>query len=696
MRLFFILLLFCCFVVISCSSQNDNPFFSDYNTPFGVPPFEQIKTEHYVPAFTIGMEQEQEEIDAIANNPDPATFENTIVAMEKTGKILKKAQHVFFNILESNTSEELQNIAKAMAPKFSKHRDNINLNEKLFNRIKTVYGKRLGLGLNTEQKTLVEEYYKDFQRGGANLPPDKKDKFRKINEQLSLLSLKFGDNVLGEINRFEMVLEKDDLDGLPESLILSAKEAAKEKGYEGKYLFTIHKPSMIPFLQNSTRRDLKEKIYKAYTNKGNHDDDLDNKAIVLKMANLRIERAHLLGYKSHADYVLEVTMAENPENVYKLLNQLWKPALKRAGAELKELQKMIDTEEKPFKLESWDWWYYAEKLKKAKYDLDENTLKPYFKLENVRQGAFDLANKLYGITFTELTDIPIYHKDVKVFEVKESNGAHIGLLYTDYYVRTSKRGGAWMDAFQSQSRIEGNKYPIIVNVCNFPKPAGDMPSLLSLDNVQTLFHEFGHALHGLLSNCTYPKLAGTSVPRDFVEMPSQIMENWVTEPEMLKLYAHHYETDEPMPDELIKKMQKASLFNQGFATVEYLAASFLDMNWHTLEETTELDVNKFEADFLNSIGLMPEIISRYRSTYFQHIFSGGYSAGYYSYIWSAVSDADAFAAFQENGLFDKKTAASLRENILSAGGKENPMILYKRFRGREPKIDPLLIRRGLK
>jgi len=696
MRLFFILLLFCCFVVISCSSQNDNPFFSDYNTPFGVPPFEQIKTEHYVPAFTIGMEQEQEEIDAIANNPDPATFENTIVAMEKTGKILKKAQHVFFNILESNTSEELQNIAKDMAPKFSKHRDNINLNEKLFNRIKTVYGKRLGLGLNTEQKTLVEEYYKDFQRGGANLPPDKKDKFRKINEQLSLLSLKFGDNVLGEINRFEMVLEKDDLDGLPESLILSAKEAAKEKGYEGKYLFTIHKPSMIPFLQNSTRRDLKEKIYKAYTNKGNHDDDLDNKAIVLKMANLRIERAHLLGYKSHADYVLEVTMAENPENVYKLLNQLWKPALKRAGAELKELQKMIDTEEKPFKLESWDWWYYAEKLKKAKYDLDENTLKPYFKLENVRQGAFDLANKLYGITFTELTDIPIYHKDVKVFEVKESNGAHIGLLYTDYYVRTSKRGGAWMDAFQSQSRIEGNKYPIIVNVCNFPKPAGDMPSLLSLDNVQTLFHEFGHALHGLLSNCTYPKLAGTSVPRDFVEMPSQIMENWVTEPEMLKLYAHHYETDEPMPDELIKKMQKASLFNQGFATVEYLAASFLDMNWHTLEETTELDVNKFEADFLNSIGLMPEIISRYRSTYFQHIFSGGYSAGYYSYIWSAVSDADAFAAFQENGLFDKKTAASLRENILSAGGKENPMILYKRFRGREPKIDPLLIRRGLK
>jgi len=454
---------------------------------------------------------------------------------------------------------------------------------------------------------------------------------------------------------------------------------------------------MLPFLQYSENRSLREKIFKAYINKGNNNDELDNKDTLAKIAALRVERANLLGYKTHADYVLENNMAKKPENVYKFLEQLWKPALKIAKKEARELQKMISKEGHDFKLQPWDWWYYAEKLKKAKYALDEEMLRPYFKLENVREGAFSVAGKLYGIQFIERKDIPKYHEDARVFEVKEADGSHIGILYTDYFPRASKRGGAWMNSFRKQSRLHGKEiYPVITNNGNFSKPTGGKPALISSEEVITLFHEFGHGLHGLLSDCTYNRLSGTSVSRDFVELQSQIMENWAFEPEVLKMYAKHYETGEVIPQELIDKLEKARHFNQGFVTVEYLAASFLDMDWHTLTEAKELDADEFEEASLNKIGLIPEIIVRYKSPYFNHIFSGGYASGYYSYIWAEVLDADAFQAFKETSLFDQKTAQSFRENILERGGTEDPMVLYKRFRGAEPKVEYLLKKRGLK
>ena len=567
----------------------------------------------------------------------------------------------------------------------------------MFQRVKAVYEGRDQLDLSVEQGTLLEKTYRDFVRGGANLDAEKKAELREINKELSLLSLKFGENVLEENNRFEMVIEDEaDLAGLTEAAITGAAEAATERGHEGKWVFTLHKPSLIPFLQYSEKRELREQMFKGYINKGDNGDDLDNNETLARMASLRVKRAHLLGYPTHADFVLEKNMAKQPDRVYQLLDRLWAPALVRARQEAAEFQEMIRREGHDFKLQPWDWWYYAEKVKKAKYDLDDAELRPYFQLENVQSGAFDIANKLFGITFEERTDIPIYHEEVKIFEVKEADGSHIGLLSTDYYPRASKRGGAWMSSFRKQSRPGGvGVTPVILNVLNFSKPTGDKPALLSLEEVETLFHEFGHALQGLLSNCTYERLSGTSVPRDFVELCSQIMENWATEPEVLKSYARHYETGEPIPDELIKKIKKSSHFNQGFATVEYLAASFLDMDWHTLTDAEERTPDEFESASLSKIGLIPEIVTRYRSTYFRHIFAGGYSAGYYSYIWAAVLDADAFQAFKETSLFDRETALAFRKNILETGGTEDPMTLYVRFRGHEPKIDALLKRRGL-
>jgi len=682
----------------ACSKQGKNPFFSDYNTPFNTPPFEKIKEEHYLPAFNEGIKQQQKQIDAIANNSEVPTFKNTIEAIENSKPLLTKVRNVFYNMTSANTNDELQRIAKEVAPLLSKNRDDINLNEKLFKRVKAVYENKDKLNLSVEQNMLLEKYYKDFVRGGANLDEEKKGKLREINKELSVLTVQFGENILKENNVFELVIEKEeDLAGLPETVITGAAETAKEREHEGKWVFTLHKPSMIPFLQYSEKREFREKIFKAYINRGNNNNELDNKANSSRIATLRVEKAILLGYKTHADFVLENNMAKQPENVYELLNRLWVPALKIAKKEAKELQDMIYKEGKNFKLEAWDWWYYAEKLKKAKYDLDDEALRPYFKLENVRDGVFAVANKLYGIQFVEITDIPKYHEVVKVFEVKEADGSHIGILYTDYFPRASKRGGAWMNSFRKQSRQEGKEVtPVICNVCNFSKPTGDKPALLSFEEVTTLFHEFGHALHGLLSNSTYKKLSGTSVPRDFVELPSQIMENWASEPEALKMYAKHYETGEVIPQELIDKLKNASHFNQGFATVEYLAASFLDMDWHTLTEAKEYDALEFETNSLNKIGLIPEIVVRYRSPYFNHIFSGGYSSGYYSYIWAEVLDADAFEAFKETSLFDKKTAQAFRKNILEAGGTEDPMTLYKRFRGAEPKVEALLKRRGLR
>ncbi len=692
--------IFAGFILLSnvFSQDNENPFLTERETPFGTPPFDKIKTEHYLPAFEAGIEEQKKEIDAIVNNQDEPTFKNTIEALDASGALLTDVNRIFGAMQGAMNNSDIEKISLEITPKLTKHKDNIKLNKKLFERIKNVYLKKDNLNLTTEQQKLLEKYYKKFVRGGANLNDADKDKLRKINEKLGLLTLKFGKNVLNETNKFEMIIEdKNNLEGLPESVIAGAKAAAKEKGYENKWLFTIHKPSMIPFLQYSKKRDLRKKIYTAYFMKGDNNDEFDNKKIISEIVNLRIQKAKLLGYKNHAEFILEENMAANPKNVYELLHKLWKPALERAKAERDEMQKLVYEEGNNFKIQPWDWWYYAEKLKKAKYNLDETELRPYFKVENVIAGVFGLATDLWGLQFEERTDIPKYHPDVKVFEVKEADGSHIGVLYTDYFPRASKRGGAWMDAFRKQYKKDGKMIsPIIYNVGNFSKPTDDKPALLSLDEVSTLFHEFGHAIHGLLSNCTYESISGTSTPRDFVEFPSQVMENWCLHPDVLKKYAKHYETGETIPEELIKKLKNASLFNQGFETVEYLAASILDMDYHTLENETDLDVNEFEKNSMKEINLIDEIIPRYRSTYFNHIFSGEYSAGYYGYIWSAVLDADAFNAFVSTGnVYDKELADKYRKYILSSGGTDDSMKLYKKFRGNEPEIEPLLKRRGL-
>jgi peptidyl-dipeptidase Dcp len=698
MKSYLILLITLLIVFGGCSTHMDNPFLTEFNTPYGVPPFDQIKTEHYMPAFETGMEGHKSEIDAIIANPDPPTFENTIEAYEYSGETLRRARMVFSNMTSANTSPEIQQIARDSAPMISKHWDDIMLNPELFARIKDVYDKKDELDLDREQLRLLTETYKSFVRGGANLPADKQERFREINERLSVLTLQFGDNVLAENNTFELVLEtEEDLTGLPESFIATAADAASKAGYEGKWLITLHNPSALPFLQYSSRRDLREIVERAYINKGDNDNEYDNKEIIGEIVPLRLERANLLGYETHAHYVLEENMAQTPEGVYNLLNQLWRPALRNARAEARELQRMIDREEGGFRLQPWDWRYYAEKVRVDKYDLDEEMLRAYFPLDKAKDGVFGVIRNLWGLQFVERTDIPRYHEEVEVYEVLEADGSHIGILYLDFHPRASKRSGAWMNSFRKQSRTpEGEMiHPVITTVYNFSRPSGDSPALLTYDELTTFFHELGHALHGLLSDCRYNSLSGTAVPRDFVELPSQIMENWAAEPEVLKMFARHYQTGEVIPDDLIDRIRQSAHFNQGFATTEYLAASFLDMDYHTLTDGQIDDVNAFEERSLNAIGLIPEIVSRYRSTYFQHIFSGGYSAGYYSYIWAEVLDADAFQAFKETSLFDQETAAAYRTHILERGGTDDPMTLYKNFRGREPVIQPLLNRRGL-
>lgn len=687
-----------CLCAMTCTKQEKNPFFSDWKTEFSIPPFDQIQKEHYLPAFEKGIEQEKQEIEKIVDNENDPTFENTLEALEESGALLRKVSSVFNVLNGSMTDEKMQEIDEQVTPLLSNHRDDILFNEALFKRIKTVYDQRDQLDLTQEQSTLLEKYYQDFIRGGANLSQDKKDELRKINEELSNLTMKFGQHVLKENNRYELVIEnEDDLAGLPQSVIDGASKAAQDRDYEGKWVFTLHRSSITPFLTYSEKRDLREEIFKAYINRCSHDDELDNKEIASRIAYLRVKRAHILGYETHAHYILEENMAKKPENVYDLMYQIWEPALEKAKQESKELQELIDEEGKDFKLQPWDWWCYAEKLKKKKFELSDEMVKPYFELNNVREGVFYVAHQLYGIDFVERTDLPKYHPDVKVFEVKDKDGSHIGIFFADYYSRASKRGGAWMNSFRKQYKLEGKETtPIVTNNLNLTKPSGDNPTLLTFDEATTLFHEFGHALHGLLSDCTYPRLSGTSVPRDFVELPSQIMEHWASEPEVLKVYAKHYQTGETIPQELIDKIEKAGHFNQGFVTVEYLAAAFLDMDWHTLTEPEEHDVFKFENESMDKIGMIPEIVVRYRTPYFQHIFSGGYSSGYYSYIWSEVLDCDAFHAFKETSLFDEEIANAFRNNILEKGGTQDPMVLYKNFRGKEPEVKYLLEKRGLK
>lgn len=675
----------------------ENPFFGAWTTPFGVPPFEEIKHAHFLPAMVRGMAEHDAEVQDIVANPDPPTFANTIEALERSGEMLGRVRQVFYGLLSARTDDELNQIAEEVSPMLSRHYDNILLNQALFGRVKAVYEKRDGLSLSVEARTLLEETWQDFIRGGANLDAREQDELRAINEKLSVLTLQFGQNILKEDNGFQLVLEQEeDLAGLPERVVSGGARAAQEAGLSGKWLFTLHKPSLFPFMTYSTRRDLREKLYRGYIERGANGNALDNRKLLVDIIALRSRKATLFGFKNYAEFALSRRVAGTPENVSKLLTKLWQPALARAKSELAEMQALADREGATFKLASWDWWFYAEKVRKARYDLDDQELRPYFELGRVQQGAFDVAHKLYGIRFVLRRDVPTYHEDVKVFEVLDADGTHLGLFYTDFFPRASKRGGAWCGTYRDSHRRNGKKvYPVVNNVGNFSMPTAGKPALLSFEEVTTLFHEFGHALHVLFNDTRYVRTAD-AVRVDFVELPSQIMENWASEPEVLKMYARHYETGAPIPDELIAKMQRSATFNQGFGTVEYLAASILDMAWHTADIEGDVDVMAFEEEVLGQIGLIPEIVSRYRSPYFRHIFSGAYyAAGYYSYIWAAVLDADAFEAFKENGLFDRKTASAFREHVLSRGGSEDQMLLYKRFRGADPKIEPLLKRRGL-
>ncbi len=672
-----------------------NPFSAEWKTPFAVPPFAEIREEHFLPALKEGMARQAAEIQFIADAKEAPTFENTIVAMERSGQFLDRVGSVFFNLVGAETTPKLQAVNREFMPLMAAHRDDIQLNLRLFQRVKAVWEARAGMKLAPDQARLLERTYKGFVRAGAALTPEQQVRMRAINAEQSRLGVDFGDRLLKATKAFKLVVDNPaDLAGLPEGARMAAAAAAKQAGQEGKWLFTLDGPSIWPFLEYAQNRELRRRLLTGYLERCNQGGETDTNAIVSRVAALRVEKAQLLGYRTWADYVLEENMAKDPKGVYGLLDQIWKPALEVAKKERAELQAMMAKDLPGQKLEPWDWRYYAEKVKQAKYDFDEEAVKPYFAIDAVRQGAFAVAGKLYGITFTEVKGIPVYQKDVRCFEVKEQDGRHLGLIYVDYHPRPGKRGGAWMSSYRSPWVKDGQQVdPVVVNVCNFTAPAGDRPALLTSDEVRTLFHEFGHGLHGLFYKGRYRGTAGT--PRDFVELPSQVMENWAMEPEVLKLYAKHYQTGALIPDTLVAKMKKAATFGQGFATVEYMAASLLDMDWHTLTDTKPRDTAAFERASLAKWGLIAEIPPRYRSPYFNHIM-GGYAAGYYSYIWSAVLDSDAFQAFQEKGnLFDPATAAKFRAEVLSKGGTEDPALLYQRFRGRDPKVGPLLVKRGL-
>ena len=650
----------------------DNPFFSEWGTPYEIPDFQRIKTKHYMPAFEEGMARQKAEIDAIVSNPDAPTFENTVLALEYSGQLLNEVSSVFFNLNSCENSDEMDAIADEVTPLLSKHGDDIALNAKLFERIKAVYDQyKFGsLDLKAEQARLLEEQYKGFVRGGANVPEEQQARFRELNEQIASLTLRFEQNVLKATNAYSKKLDN---------------------GEE----VTLHIPSWEPFMQTEPNRALREELWHAYTDRC-IDGEFDNTKIIDTLVNLRLERANILGFPTHADWVLDDCLAKTPANVYKCLLDIWTPALNVAKQERDIYQKMLEKDEPGAKLQPWDWRYYAEKYRVEKYALDDAEVRPYFCLDSVREGAFMVANKLYGLTFNERTDLPTYNKEARAFEVMDGDQV-IGILYMDFHPRASKRSGAWMTEFRGQKHdLEGNNViPIIQVVCNFTKPTADKPSLLNFDESETLFHEFGHALHGLLSKCTYPSLAGTNVPRDFVELPSQVMENWCRHPQVMKMYAHHYQTGEAIPDVLIQKIEAAATYGQGFMTTELLAASLLDMDYHTIKTQQHVDPLQFEEQAMTKIGLIPEIISRYRSPYFQHIFTTGYDAGYYSYTWTAILDADAFEAFAESGdLFNPELAKKFR-HLLESGNTVEPMDLYRQFRGKDPSAKALLKRKGM-
>ncbi|MEX0313048.1 MAG: M3 family metallopeptidase [Allomuricauda sp.] len=665
-------------------------------TQFDKAPFEQIENEHFKPAFLEAIEGARKEIDAIANHSDEPTFENTLEALDFSGKQLDRISSIFFNLNSAETNKEIQKIAQEVSPLLSEFNNDITLNETLFQRIKSVYAQKNDLDLSTEQQTLLEKRYKSFSRNGANLGEADKKRLREIDAELSKLKLKFGENVLAETNKYEILLTNEsDLEGLPEGAKEAAVQLAKSKNKEG-WLITLDYPSYIPFMKYAKNRQLRKELSLAFGSKGFHNDELDNKENVLKIVALRHERANLLGYKTHADFVLEERMAETPEKVLGFLNELLekaKPAAEREFADLEAYAKDLDGIDR---LEKWDSTYYSEKLKQKLFDLDDEKLKPYFKLENVIDGVFKVAEKLFGLTFKEVFDIEKYHEEVKTYEVYDESGNFVSLFYADFHPRPGKRGGAWMTSYKSQYRLDGkNSRPHISNVCNFTKPTETKPSLLTFNEVTTLFHEFGHGLHGMLANTTYPSLSGTSVYWDFVELPSQVMENWCYEKEALELFAFHYETGELIPMELVKKIKDSATFQEGMATLRQLSFGFLDMAWHGTNPSEISDVKAYETKAFEGTNLFPETPNTCMSTAFSHIFQGGYSSGYYSYKWAEVLDADAFAYFKENGIFNKEIADKFKEHVLSKGGTENPMVLYKRFRGAEPKIEPLLERAGL-
>lgn len=679
--------------VISCKKEScENPFYCDWDTPFEVPPFDKIKIEHFKPAFLKGMEEEMAEVNAIISNTDEPTFDNTIRAMQFTGKLLQKVQRAWGPLSGANTNDSIQALQREMSPLFSRHSDDIALNEKLFERVKSVYENREKFNLTPEESKLLEDEYLGFIRSGIGLSSENKEVLRKLNSELSLLGVRFGENLLAETNAFTLVIDNEqDLSGIPEGIRAQAAAAARAKNMEGKCLFTLQNPSYIPFMTYADNRALREKMFRGYSMRGNNGNEHDNNKILADIIRLRVEKARLLGYESHADYVLERNMAKEPETVLNFLSQIWEAALPVAKAEAAAQQELIDRESGKFKLEPWDWFYYTEKIRKEKYDLSDEETKPYFSARNVTDGMFYVANRLYGLEFSERNDIPLYHPDVKTWEVKRDN-KHVGILMIDYHPRASKRGGAWCSGMRPQRIDENGKFvtPLVSMVTNFTPPSGDTPSLLTPDEASTLFHEFGHALHNLLSNTEYT----SGVSRDFVELPSQVMEHWVFEPEVLKVYAKHYQTGEVIPDALIEKIEKAGKFNQGFTTIEYLAASSLDMEYHSLTEPVELNIGEFEKKAMEKYGLISEIIPRYRSTYFNHII-GGYSAGYYSYIWCEQLDSDAFKAFKETGdIFDKEVAARFEKEILSRKGSKDELEMWIAFRGREPGIEALLENRG--
>ncbi len=692
------------FALFSCNTGSktnsedtmNNPLLQKFDTPFQVPPFDLIKVEHYIPAYAEAEKIHNAEIEKIIANSEAPDFANTIESFDGSGMLLETVDGIFLNVLSADGDSAMQAVAEKVIPEVGKHRDEILMNPKLFARVKAVYEQKDKLNLNPEQTTLLEKTYKKFARGGADLKPEDQKKLKEINEKISKLYFQFGKNLNEEKKNFRITVEnKEELAGLPEGVIAGAAATAKENGAEGKWMFTLDKPSFIPVLQYSANRNLREKAFKAYANWGNNNDANDNKSVISQIVNLHLEKAQLFGFKNYAEFVLDNRMAKNPQQVFELLNKVWKPALASAKIDAAEFQKIIDAEGGKFKLEAWDWWYYAEKVRKAKYDLDDEVLKPYFELNNSLNGLFTVVEKLYGIKMTERKDLPKYNADVRSFEAQDAAGNTVGIVYMDFYPRATKGSGAWMTEFRREHFENGNRIiPVISTVFNFTKPSGDTPALLTFEELETLFHEFGHTLHGLLSQVHYYSLAGTSVSQDFVELPSQILENWAVEPEVLKFYAKHYKTGEIIPMSYIKKIEDASKFNAGFGAVEYLAASYLDMSWNMITDKKEYDVAAFEKQEMGKLGLMSQIIPRYRSTYFQHVFKGEYAVGYYSYIWAELLDADAFAYFKEKGIFDPATAAAFKKNVLEAGGSEDEMILYKRFRGQEPQIDPLLKRKG--